>query len=100
MTAKSRSESCAGPSTSVIIALAYRFSSNRETAGSLPSPQPSYDAKRPLRRRKEEADKRGGGVRQPRPQGFSLKKRVGKALGTRLGVRESKVYYGKCTSGV
>ena len=43
------------------MALAHRFSSNRETAGSLTSPQPSYDAKRPLRRRKEGADK-GRGV--------------------------------------
>ena len=73
-TAKPRAESCAGASTSVIIALAHRFSSNRETAGSLPSPQPSYDAKRPLRRKKEEADKGGGSV------------------------GENKVYYGKCTN--
>lgn len=75
-TAKSRAESCAGASKSVIIALAHIFSSNRETAGSLPSPQPSYDAKKPLQRRKEGVNKGGGGV------------------------GENKVYYGKCTSGV
>ena len=73
---KPRAESCAGPSTSVIIALAHRFSSNRETASRLPSPQPSYDAKRPLQRRKEGADKGKGDVGQ------------------------NKVYYGKCKSSV